>query len=170
MTPSDPSSDPVPPEPDLQSETTEAAPTAVLPAPPVRRRDLRLVYSVAAAAATFFIGLAVGLAMNDSEAAPASDVFDAVKEACAVGSSDVRVGDGGDTLSIDRAGAEVMPGATMTQFECVLDELDVPAAVRDHIDSTRALDGYQEDSFDEFALGWTYHPDDGVNMTITREA
>ena len=37
-----------------------------------------------------------------------------------------------------------------------------------HIESTRALDGYQQETFGEFSASWTYHPDDGLNMTITR--
>jgi hypothetical protein len=65
-------------------------------------------------------------------------------------------------------GAEVSPGATFTQFDCIIEELDVPDAVLDRINNTRALDGYQDATFGEFAASWTYHPDDGLNMTITR--
>jgi hypothetical protein len=83
------------------------------------------------------------------------------------GRSDVRIGDDGDTMSIDRAGAEESPGATMTQLACILGELEVPDSVVDHIENTRALDGYQEASFGEYSASWTYHPDDGLNMTIT---
>jgi hypothetical protein len=113
------------------------------------------------------VGLAVGLAADGSGGDGGGDL-EAVKEECAVGSSDIRIGDGGDTLSIDRAGAEVSPGATITQFECVIEALEVPDSLVDRINNTRALDGYQEGSFDQYSISWTYHPDDGVNMTITR--
>ncbi|NUQ88548.1 MAG: hypothetical protein HOQ43_08820 [Glycomyces artemisiae] len=137
----------------------------------------------------FFAGLGVGLVIDrgadgGESAAAESDspseftttkvVLEAnpleeAKELCAADSPYVRVGDGGQTLSIDNAGAEETVGATVVELGCILVDLDVPDAVVNHIDSTRALDGYQEDSFGEFEMGWTYHPDDGVNMTITWE-
>ncbi|RRS01649.1 hypothetical protein [Glycomyces terrestris] len=155
---------PVPPD------APESRPAEFLPAAPPRRRNPLLVWVIVGPAAAFFIGLTVGLTGNGSGggAAADDDHFEAVKEACAVGSSDVRVGDGGDTLSIDRAGAEEMPGATLTQYYCILDELEVPDSVRDRMDNTRALDGYQEAEFDGITVTWNYHPDDGVNMTFTR--
>jgi hypothetical protein len=51
-------------------------------------------------------------------------------------------------------------------YDCVLDALAVPERVLDHIGTTRALDGQQEDSWDNYQARWTYHPDDGVNLTI----
>ena len=53
-------------------------------------------------------------------------------------------------------------------YDCVLNSLQVPDRVRSHIDSTRALDGMQEDSWDGFNARWSYHPDDGVTITIWR--
>jgi hypothetical protein len=167
MTPSDPpmGDGATAPTPEVPEPTL----TAAFSTPPARRRNPLLVWVIAAPAAAFFVGLAVGLAVNDSGGTGAADddLFATVKEHCATGSSDVRIGDGGDTLSIDRAGAEEMPGATMTQFSCILAELDVPDAVVDRMNNTRALDGYQEAEFDGIAVSWTYHPDDGVNMTFT---
>ena len=37
---------------------------------------------------------------------------------------------------------------------------------RNHIESTRALDGTQEDSFGDYQARWTYHPDNGMNLTV----
>ncbi|MCC3761672.1 hypothetical protein K3N28_01110 [Glycomyces sp. TRM65418] len=178
---------PSPPPPDpaaeqdriAESETSSALPSTTPglwrpngpTAPPVRRRpDLRLIFSIAAAVAAFFVGLIVGLASGGSDGAGASDpdIFESAKETCASGSSDIRIGDDGDTLSIDRAGAEEMPGATLLQLDCLLEELDVPYAVVDRIQNTRALDGYQEATFDGLTATWNYHPDDGLNMTVTR--
>jgi hypothetical protein len=152
--------------------TSPTAPIAFGPAPVRRRLSLRLVSAIAAAVVTFFLGLAVGLAMggSDGDGASEPEIFADAKEACASGSSDIRVGDDGDTLSIDRADAGESPGATLRQLDCLLVELDIPDAVVDRIQNTRALDGYQEATYDDFTASWTYHPDDGLNLTITRVA
>jgi len=132
-------------------------------------RKARVALATAAGAALFLAGLGAGIAIghNSGGGGDGGD-FEAVKEECASGSSDIRVGDGGDTLTIDRMGAEVSPGATFVQFDCIIEKLDVPDAVIDRINNTRALDGYQDATFGEFAASWTYHPDDGLNMTVTR--
>jgi hypothetical protein len=142
----------------------------VRPAPARARRNTRIVIGLVAGAGLFFAGVGVGLMMGDETggAAGGDDLLEAAKETCAVGSSDVRIGDDGDTMSIDRAGAEEMQGATMQQLDCLLVELDFPDAVVDRIRNTRALDGYQEETFGELTAAWTYHPDDGLNMTVTR--
>jgi galactose mutarotase-like enzyme len=49
---------------------------------------------------------------------------------------------------------------------CVLDALDTPQHVQDHIDTTRALDGTQEDAWGDYQARWTYHPDNGMNITV----
>ena len=42
----------------------------------------------------------------------------------------------------------------------------MPDAVRQHVSTTRALDGQQTDSWTGYTARWTYHPDDGLQMTI----
>jgi hypothetical protein len=130
---------------------------------------VRLALEAAGGAALFLAGLGIGIAIGGDSGGDGggSRSLEAVKEECASGSSDIQVGDDGDTLTIDRMGAEESPGATFTQFDCIIEELDVPDSVVDRIENTRALDGYQDATFGEFAASWTYHPDDGLNMTIT---
>lgn len=72
------------------------------------------------------------------------------------------VEDAGKTLVITVGGA-FMSSDTMT---CVFDQLAVPDAVRQHVATTRALDGQQTDSWTGYSARWTYHPDDGLQMTI----
>ncbi|GAA2155701.1 MULTISPECIES: FAD-dependent oxidoreductase [Glycomyces] len=138
------------------------------PPPAKPGRSARLVVGTVAGAALFLAGLGVGIAIGDDPGGDdGSSDLEAVKEECAAGSSDIRVGDGGETLTIDRMGAAESPGATFTQFDCIVEELGIPDSVLDRIENTRALDGYQDASFAEYAASWTYHPDDGLNMTIT---
>jgi Putative peptidoglycan binding domain len=51
-------------------------------------------------------------------------------------------------------------------YTCVIEELAPPARVVRRIESTRALDGMQEESWDNFSALWTFHPDDGLSLTI----
>ncbi|THV22824.1 hypothetical protein [Glycomyces paridis] len=175
--PSDPESAPEPlpiapatPPVDLVAPEPPSGPPPAAVTPPATtvRRDHRLVWTTVIAGAAFFLGLGVGLAV-DRPGGGGSDphALEAAKEECASGSSDVRIGDEGATLVIDRAGAEEMPGATLSQLDCLLGELDVPDSVVERIQNTRALDGYQEADFDGYTASWTFHPDDGLNLTIT---
>jgi hypothetical protein len=67
------------------------------------------------------------------------------------------------------------------RWVCVFGDLWPPARVTEHIETTRELDGIQEDSwtFDSYSelppcsatscdlnARWTFHPDDGPTLTI----
>lgn len=142
------------------------------------------------AALLFFGGLAVGLVIGgergESPASAESQDSEGLEEAqepeesgetaleeavktCAPHSSSISTGDDGHTLMIDRAWANENPGASEIQVVCVFSELEVPDFVISQIDSTRALDGTQDADFGDYSAFWTYHPDDGLNMTITME-
>lgn len=78
-----------------------------------------------------------------------------------------------ETLSIERAWAEddeygMDPYGLLSGivYDCVLDSLDIPSRVLDHIGHTRALDGMQTDSWDDYEARWNYHPDNGMSITI----
>ena len=73
--------------------------------------------------------------------------------------------DAGRTLNITVAGAFMSSG----DLTCLAGELRMPDAIMQHVMSTRALDGQQTDSWPGYTARWTYHPDDGLQMTI-REA
>lgn len=88
-------------------------------------------------------------------------------EVCGVSSV---ISDGGYTMTLSRVAAEDDPGpVSYTEYECVLDELGTPQSVRSHMGQTRALDGMQTNQWDDFEALWTYHPDNGVNITITEQ-
>jgi len=55
---------------------------------------------------------------------------------------------------------------TSSVATCVLDELDAPSSIVPKMAQTRALDGTQSDSWDDFEVSWTYHPDNGFNVII----
>lgn len=151
------------------SESTVGAPQPTqypIPTPteaqaaPARRRRSRTML-VAAAAAIVVIGALVAfLALRDT-----STRLEKAAKACSVSGV---IDDDGHTLSLRRVAAKEDPGrVSLVDYDCVLGELGVPRAVKDHMGSTRALDGTQTDEWDGLKARWTYHPDDGISMTIT---
>ena len=156
-------------------------PSPAPPMPPPRRQTSTLVILalVFGGALLFFIGIAVGLAFNGDRERPApssNDRSDAdttalieARDICAPDSPDITIGDDGHTLLISRAGAEEAPGADISEVACIFAEIEIPDSVTSRIESTRALDGTQEAEFSDFSAFWTYHPDDGLNMTIMLE-
>jgi hypothetical protein len=87
--------------------------------------------------------------------------FEAIKTQCGI-TAGYDIEDAGHTLIITVGGAYM----TSTMMTCVFNSLNVPSAVREHIGTTRALDGQQTDTWDDYTARWTYHPDDGLQMTI----
>lgn len=91
--------------------------------------------------------------------------FQAIDENCRTSMPSYDVEDGGHTLILTVGGSDGMDTDTMT---CVFNSLNIPDAVRQHIGTTRALDGQQTDSWDDYTARWTYFPDDGLQMTIRK--
>lgn len=177
---------PVPVAPEAAEPTTPLAPQpGYAPAPVGPERNRRLVWSFLAAAVTFFIGLALGLAIDDSDgeeaasggeesatsgetdAAEEVNLLQEAKTACAFDIYEVRLADGNDTLTIEGAGL-ASSEATFEVLYCIFEAVGMPDSTITRVETTRALDGFQDVTFGEFAASWTYHPDDGLNMTITR--
>lgn len=58
-------------------------------------------------------------------------------------------------------------GIPVSDVDCVLGNLGIPDRAMEHVSSTRALDGQQTDAWDDITARWTYHPDSGLNMTLS---
>lgn len=81
-----------------------------------------------------------------------------------------RLQDNGKSISLDTIGEEdAGVGDEFEDVDCILTETNTPQYVIDHMNSTRALDGMQTDQWNGFKARWTYHPDDGVNITFIDE-
>jgi hypothetical protein len=103
---------------------------------------------------------------------PAADMFPVssplaeASETCTAGT----LGDDDQTLMVDMAGEELGSGtASVEDVMCVLNELDTPQAILAQMASTRALDGMQSAEWSTYAVKWTYHPDNGLDLIITHE-
>ncbi len=80
----------------------------------------------------------------------------------------------GQTESVADEGASLTftsTGSGLThEPSCVLENLQAPSYVIEHVVSTRALDGQQTDEWDDLEARWTFHPDSGLRMTIVDRA
>lgn len=74
--------------------------------------------------------------------------------------------DGGKSLFLDTKGTDDREGDPIEYVSCILGKLNTPDYVVRHIDSTRALDGQQIEEWDGIKARWTYHPDDGLQITL----
>lgn len=87
-------------------------------------------------------------------------------DACSVPSV---VRDKGASIDLDTRGKNEASGWSYFTVTCLLTKLAAPSYVLAHIDSTRALDGQQTDTWDDVAARWTYHPDSGLRLTLVDE-
>ena len=59
--------------------------------------------------------------------------------------------------------------AELAAVICLWDELGTTQALRTEVSTTTALSGTLEEVEDNLEYKWSYHPDNGVNMTIAEE-
>lgn len=52
-------------------------------------------------------------------------------------------------------------------FQCVLGKLGTPAAVRERMFATRAIDGTQSEQWGSYKATWTYEPDQGLTVIVS---
>jgi hypothetical protein len=138
---------------------------ATPPAAPAKPRRTWLWIALAAA----LVVLAAGVGAYFAFGRDSGPTLTAAESTCNDGRTDARVDDGGKTLIINASGDAIKSIIDVQTEACVLDYLKVPGAVRAHIEGTRALDGRQTDSWEGFTAAWTYHPDNGLDITIEQK-
>lgn len=95
-----------------------------------------------------------------------TDIEEAVADCGLTDAVGISVGDEGRSVAIQTTGEENTYGADIFELSCVLRGLDASDSIVARMDNTRALDGRQSGSWDDFEASWGYHPDDGVNLVI----
>jgi len=137
------------------------------------------------AGASFVIGAMLGVAgtaitisaVNDANARAAAQSeaskprpFKEAASGCGViGETGADLGDGDHSLSLDGKGDEDYSGLSMQNIDCVLNNIHVPDFIRAEMDKTRALDGTQRESWENFSVSWSYHPDNGLNVGLVEK-
>lgn len=80
-----------------------------------------------------------------------------------------QLADGGATLVVDTMGEEDLSGASYADFQCVLTSLETPTRITTRMGETSASDGQVTDSAEGLNYFWSYHPDDGILLTVSRD-
>lgn len=73
--------------------------------------------------------------------------------------------DDGKGLYLDGEGEESL-GMNIYEQLCVLNELEVPDSVISRMSNTTSLMGQQEGSWDGITALWTYHPSNGLDISL----
>lgn len=91
------------------------------------------------------------------------------KEACIKGSTvGMEIMDSGISIEMRTAGEErpYLEGLDWSEVNCVLEETVASSATLAKMGKTRALDGTQTGSWDNYEASRTYHPDSGFNIIL----
>ena len=59
-------------------------------------------------------------------------------------------------------------GVPYSLLDCVYNKLEMPSWVVARIGSTRAIDGEKTAKWRGYKAFWTYHPESGLNVTVTK--
>jgi hypothetical protein len=73
--------------------------------------------------------------------------------------------DDGKGLFLDGAGDKSV-GLVVSDLACVITKVGVPESVMSRMDTTTALMGQQEATFDGITVRWSYHPSNGLDMSF----
>lgn len=98
-----------------------------------------------------------------SEDVQSSTKLDVVAQACNL--TDELASDG-QSINVDTKGTEDSAGTAVAFAFCMLRATVAPDYIFDSIKRTRALDGRIEEEYGDYRVTWTYHPDDGLQMTL----
>lgn len=74
----------------------------------------------------------------------------------------------GSSLEMNTFGKK-QPGMSVVTLGCVLQELDAPESLMQRMNTTRAIDGTREETWGSYRATWTYHPNQGLHVVISRE-
>jgi hypothetical protein len=80
----------------------------------------------------------------------------------------VKLSDGGKTLTFSNVGRYdySADSGNFLDVECALSVIKTPSFVTTQINSTRALDGLQKATWGKISSFWTYHPENGLNISF----
>lgn len=112
----------------------------------------------------FAIGAASALLVSLSGCAGQFDLFQKAVKSCGT-TSGVSVLDNGTTLLVDTQGDTDYTGATYSDAMCLMSAVNTPSYIVDNIVTTNSLMGRQNATFNGIDVSWSYHPDNGLNLS-----
>ncbi|MDG4824378.1 hypothetical protein O7635_21210 [Asanoa sp. WMMD1127] len=138
------------------------------PSPSQRRaRRAALIIGGAAVLALVMIGL-VAVTVSPAEEPENVNTLEVAQSVCDAGRHGTRLEDNGSTLVVDMRGGADKAGVDLVTLECILEKLRVPEGVKQKMFSTRPRDGRQDGTWAGTTASWTYDPDTGLDLTVSR--
>lgn len=143
--------------------TTEGVTTPQYTPPAPNKFDLKKFGPIIGiGAVVVVIGIVVATSASGSK-------LPSALEACGLdgSSSGISLDSDNKTIYFDGMGEDEYDGVSYSDTECVLKELDAPDSLFDRIGSTNSLQGTVEGEWDNYKASWTYHPTNGLDLTLS---
>lgn len=132
-----------------------------------RTRRAALIIGGAALVALALIGV-VAVAVSPGDEPENVNTLEVAQSVCDASHNGTRLEADGTTLLVDMRGGKDAAGVDLVTLECILEKLRVPEGVKHRMFSTRPRDGRQNGSWFGTTASWTYAPDTGLDLTVTR--
>ena len=123
--------------------------------------DKKTKLGLVAAAGVLILGTMIVLSSGGS-------AIPAALKACnlTTSTSGVALDDDGKNVFFDGSGEEDFSGIPYSDVSCVLKELDAPESIFERIGTTTSLKGLVEGEWGNYSANWTYHPDNGLDLSL----
>ena len=119
------------------------------------------------------IGAVVILIAIGTSASTSATKFQAAVDSCLSegqdGYDDIQVSDNGSAMYLDGSGEEDYSSLDYVDQFCVLNALDIPEIIVTRMNATSSLMGVQTGDWDGITASWTYHPNNGLDISLTKK-
>jgi hypothetical protein len=127
----------------------------------IKLSDKKTKIALFSAGGVLVLGIVIGFASGGS-------AIPGAIEACGLSSNTegISLDEDGKSVFFDGTGEEDFSGISYSDVRCVLEELNAPESIFDRIGTTTSLKGVVEGEWDNYSANWTYHPNDGLDLTL----
>lgn len=119
------------------------------------------------------IGAVVLLIAIGTSASTSANKFQAALDSCLSegdsGYDDIQVADDGSSMYLDGSGEDDYSSLDYVDQFCVLNALDIPEIIVTRMNATSSLMGVQTGDWDGITASWTYHPNNGLDISLTKK-
>lgn len=148
------------------SGTPTGQPGFGAPQPQTNNRTVAVVVIALAAVVGLAIIAVIGALLLISSGGKPEAVLDSCTEQIPDSDAATLYSDG---KSIQFSTGKYAYTSDIDMLDCLLEETGAPSSVNARMNTTRALDGTQDAEWDGWSAFWTYHPDNGIDVTFTKD-
>ncbi len=129
----------------------------------ISKKTLKNIAIFASVALAVIVGILVGSFMQSS-----NRFSSAISNCDLEGSTYITVDQNGKGIYLDGSGTNNQGGLSSSALTCVLSELRAPNSLIERMNHTTALMGAQSSQFNGIQVEWTYHPNNGLDISFTQ--